>query len=175
LLSATGGVLGVVLARWGVALLVWLSPAELPRSAEVQLDDGVLWCAGGAALLSSLFLGLFPALQGSPRNLRDSLRGVGRAVTSGRSRTRVRSALVIAEVALSLVLLTGAGLTLKSFRKMVDLDPGFQPQGLYTMRLALPGTRYRTPESIASFHDALHARIQALPGLTETGAISIPP
>ncbi|HJZ96403.1 MAG TPA: ABC transporter permease [Candidatus Solibacter sp.] len=175
LLSATGGILGIALARWGVTLLVWLSPAELPRSAEVQLDAGVLWCAGLAALLSSIFLGIFPAFQVSPRNLSDSLRGVGRAATSGRSRSRMRSALVIAEVALSLVLLTGAGLTLKSFRRMVDLDPGFRPQGLYTMRLALPGTRYRTPESIATFHDALRARIQALPGVTETGAISILP
>jgi putative ABC transport system permease protein len=141
----------------------------------VRLDSTVLACALGAALVCGLLLGLFPALQVSHRNLSDSLRGDGRASTATRSRANVRGALVVLEVAFSLVLLTGAGLMLKSFHRLTTMDPGFQSEGLMTMRLALPSTRYRTTETITVFHDKLRARIQAMPGVSDVGATSILP
>jgi len=175
LLSATGGVLGVVLGVWGVPLLLALSPAELPRAQEIRLDSAVVACALGATLICGLLVGVLPALQPSQANLGDSLRGEGRANTATRARSNLRSTLVVLEVALSLVLLTGAGLLLKSFRRLTTLEPGFQAQGLLTMRLALPSTRYRTPQTIAVFHDKLYAHIRALPGVSDVGATSILP
>jgi predicted permease len=174
-LSGTGGLLGMVLGAWGVPLLLALSPVELPRAQEVRLDSVVVVCALGATLSCALLLGIFPAWQASRGNAGDSLRGEGRANTGTKSRSKLRSVLVVVEVALSLVLLTGAGLMLKSFHRLITLDPGFQPEGLLTMRLALPSTRYRTPEAIAIFHDKLYARIQSMPGVTEAGATSILP
>jgi putative ABC transport system permease protein len=175
MLSIAGGALGVVLAGWGVPLLLTLTPSEMPRAAEVRLDSTILSCALGAALACGLFLGIFPALQISYRHLTDALRGEGRASTGTRSRATLRSALVVLEVALSLVLLTGAGLMLKSFHRLTALDPGFQSEGLLSMRLGLPATRYRTTESIAVFHDRLREGIRAMRGVTEVGAVSILP
>jgi putative ABC transport system permease protein len=109
------------------------------------------------------------------RNLSDALRGEGRASTSTRSRSHLRGALVVLEVALSLVLLTGAGLMLKSFQRLTALDPGFRADGLLTLRLALPSTRYRTLDTIIPFHDKLRARIQQIGGVSEVGATSILP
>jgi len=175
LLSAAGGLLGMLLAAWGVPLLLALSPAELPRAQEVRLDSAVLACALGGSLICGLFLGVFPAVQAGHGNIGDSLRGEGRASTATRSRSNLRGALVVLEVALSLVLVTGAGLMLRSFHRLITLDPGFQPRDLLTMRLALPYTRYRTPEAIAVFHDKLYARIRSLPGARDVGATSILP
>jgi putative ABC transport system permease protein len=175
LLSVAAGLLGVFLGGWGVPLLLALSPAELPRAQEIRLDSTVLAFTLGATLICGALMGVFPGLQVSHANLGDSLRGEGRASTAPRSRSNLRSALVVLEIALSLVLLTGAGLMLKSFRRLVTLDPGFQAQGLLTMRLALPSTRYRTPEAIAIFHDKLYARIRALTGVSDVGATSILP
>jgi putative ABC transport system permease protein len=175
LLSLAGGIAGIVLASWGVPFLVAMSPAELPRSQEVRLDFTVLACAMGATLICGLLLGVVPALHSGAGNLGDALCGDGRTSTATRSRSRLRGALVVIEVALSLLLLTTAGLTLKSFYRLLKLDPGFQPQSLLTMRLALPSTRYRTPEAIAVFHDKLYACIRSLPGVSEVGATSILP
>jgi putative ABC transport system permease protein len=175
LLTAAGGLLGIVLGAWGVPLLMAPSPAELPRAQEVRLDSAVLACALSGTLICGLLLGFFPALQASHGNLIDSLRGEGRASTPTRSRRNLRGALVVLEVALSLVLLTGAGLLLKSFNRLITLDPGFQPQALLTMRLALPSTRYRTPEAIAVFHDKLYQRIRSMPGVIDVGSTSILP
>jgi predicted permease len=174
-LSLGGGLLGMVLGAWGVPLLLALSPVELPRAQEVRLDSTVLACALGVTSICGLLLGVFPAWQASHGNLADSLRGEGRASTATRSRSNLRRLLVVVEVAFSLVLLTGAGLMLKSFHRLITLDPGFQPEGLLTMRLALPSTRYRTPESIAVFHDKLYARIRSMGGVSEVGATSILP
>ncbi len=174
-LSLGGGLLSLVLATWGVQLLLALSPVELPRAQEVRLDSIVLAFGLGATLICGLLLGVFPAWQATHGDHADSLRGEGRASTATRSRSNLRSVLVVLEIALSLVLLTGAGLMLKSFHRLITLDPGFQPEGLLTMRLALPFTRYRTPESIAVFHDKLYERIRLMPGVTEVGATSILP
>src|SRR5207249_7693755 len=108
-------------------------------------------------------------------NLNEAMRGDGRATTGTRSRSNLRSTLVILEVSLSLMLLTGAGLMLKSFHRLTTLDPGFQSSGLFTMRLALPFPRYRPPEAIATFHRELRARIQSIPGVSDVGATSILP
>lgn len=175
LLSLIGGALGILLAFWGVPLLLAMSPAELPRSAEVRLDSLVLAAALGVSVACGLFLGSIPALQFPRGNLIDALRGAGQAGSTTRSRTRLRGTLIVLEVSLSLVLLTGAGLMLKSFRRLATLDPGFQPGGLLTTRLALPSTRYRTPEAVGVFHQQLRSRIQAIPGVTGVGAISILP
>jgi len=174
-LTGAGGVLGMMLGVWGVPLLLALSPVELPRAQEVRLDSVVLLCALGATLACGLLVGIFPAWQAGRGNPGDSLRGEGRANTAGRSRGKVRSTLVVVEVALSLVLLTGAGLMLKSFHRLVTLDPGFRADGLLTMRLALPTMRYRTPEAISGFHDRLYGRLRSMAGVSEVGATSILP
>jgi putative ABC transport system permease protein len=173
LLSTAAGALGTLLAIWGVPLLLAISPAQLPRSAEVRLDPTVLAVSLAAAVLCGVWLGAFPAMQIRAGRLSEMLGG-GRA-TDSPARSRARAVLVVFEVALSLVLLTAAGLALKSFHRLTALDPGFRAEDLLTMRLALPATRYRSPDTVAVFHDRLRAAIETIPGVTAVGAISVLP
>jgi putative ABC transport system permease protein len=175
MLAATAGSLGTLLAVWGVPLLLAFGPAQLPRAAEVRLDGGVLAAALAVSALCGLWLGVLPALQVRPGHLNDMLRGGGRSSTASQSRSRLRGILIVLEVALSLVLLTAAGLALKSFHRLATIDPGFRADDVLTMRLSLPATRYRNPESVSVFHDRLRAAIAEIPGVDSAGAISILP
>jgi predicted permease len=175
LLAAAAGLIGTLLAVWGVPLLLALSPAPLPRAAEVRLDPGVLAAALGVSLLCGLGLGALPALEIRPGRLSEMMRGDGRSSTLSRERSRKRGLLVVLEVALSLVLLTAAGLAFKSFHRLSGVDPGFRAEDVLTMRLALPSTRYRNPEAVGVFHDRLRAAMETIPGVAGVGAISILP
>jgi putative ABC transport system permease protein len=175
LLSSAGGVLGVVLAHWGVALLLAVSPIDLPRAAEVGLDGGVLAIAAAVSLACGVLFSVLPAWQAGNPDLIETLRAGGRSAGANAATARFRGAIVIAEVALSLVLLSGAGLLLQSFARLTASDPGFRAENVVTARLALPITRYRTPANIANFHDRLYERLAALPQVTGAGAISILP
>jgi putative ABC transport system permease protein len=158
---------------WLTELLVALAPANTPRLAEASADWRVLLFAAGASLLTGLLFGLAPALQASRYDLNESLKEGGRGVAGGRS--RVRSGLVVAEVALSLLLLAGAGLLVKSFARLQAVDPGFDPEGVMTMRVSLPGARYKEPARKAEFYASLLERLRALPGVEAAGAtISLP-
>jgi predicted permease len=174
LLFAAGGISGIVAAQWGVWLLLSVMPAELPRFREVRLDWVVLSAAAGATMLCGLLFGSIPAMR-APADLNDALRADGRGSTAGPGRSRVRALLVILEASLSLVLLAGAGLLLKSFDRLMALDPGFRASGVTTFRLALPSTRYKTAAPVVRFHDRLRQRIEVLPGVMAAGATSILP
>ncbi|HEX6185245.1 MAG TPA: ABC transporter permease, partial [Pyrinomonadaceae bacterium] len=173
LLALAGGALGAGLSVWLTDLLVALAPANTPRLAETSLDARVLLFVAGATLLTGLAFGIVPALQASRADLGESLKEGGRGSSGGRS--RVRSALVVAEVALSLLLLAGAGLLVKSFARLQAVDPGFDPEGVLTMRVSLPGARYREPAQRAEFYRALMERLNAMPGVEAAGAtIALP-
>jgi putative ABC transport system permease protein len=173
MLGLAGGALGAALSVWLTELLVALAPADTPRLAEASADWRVLLFAAGASVLTGVAFGVAPALQASRYGLNESLKEGGRGVAGGRS--RVRSALVVAEVALSLLLLAGAGLLVKSFARLQAVDPGFDPEGAVTMRVSLPGARYKEPARKAEFYAALTERLKSLPGVEAAGAtISLP-
>jgi putative ABC transport system permease protein len=174
-LALAGSLAGAALAGWGVRLMLALSPAELPRAREIHVDSSVLGVSLGIGMLCGILFGVIPALKTSGAKLNEALRGDGRGSTSGEARMTLRRVLVVAEVSISLVLLTGAGLLLKSFRQLTGADPGFRPEGLETLRLALPATRYRNAESVTRFHDELRRRMETLPAVETAGAISILP
>ncbi|HXM34337.1 MAG TPA: ABC transporter permease [Pyrinomonadaceae bacterium] len=172
LLSLVGGTLGVLLASWSVKLLVTLSPGRLPRLAEIRIDARVLLFTVGVSLVTGVLFGLVPALQASKTDLNESLRESGRGAMGGRRRQRARSILVIVEVALSLVLLVGAGLLAKSFVRLQNVSPGFAPDHLLTVNLALPRTKYKDDAQIAQFFKQVVERVRALPGVEAAAAVS---
>ena len=147
LLSLAGGVIGVILASWGVRLLLLFSSDKLPRIAEIHVDNRVLWFTFAVSLLTGLLFGLVPALQVSKTDLNESLKESGRSAMGGRHRQRARNLLVVSEVALSLVLLVGAGLLAKSFLRLQNVNAGFTPDHLLTATLELPRAKYEDDAS----------------------------
>ena len=163
LLAVAGGACGIFLAVWGLdALLPWV-PEILRRNAEVRVNGPVLVFTLSLSVLTGLVFGVLPALRGSRPDLEALLRDAH--ATEGRSRRRLRSALVVAEIALSLMLLIGAGLLLRSFAKLSQVELGFVPRGMLTMKLALPASRYPGAEAEIRFERELRSRIAALPGV----------
>jgi len=172
LLATIGGALGLALAYWGIRALISLNEDKIPRAGEIGIDARVLIFTGGVALLTGLLFGLFPALQTSKSDLHAVLKEGGR---SGSARRSVRGLFVVAEVALALVLLVGAGLLLKSFQKLQEVDPGFKPEHLLTMQISLPATKYRNPQQIDAFFQQALDKIKALPGVQSAGvSTSVP-
>jgi len=170
-LGTLGGAAGLLLALWGSAFLVALQPEGIPRLEEVRVDGTVILFTAGMALLTGLLFGLIPAAQVGRGSLAASIREGGRGALSGRGSKRVRGALVVAEVALAMILLTGAGLLVQSFVRLQRVDPGFQPEGALTFRLSLPQAQYDAPEERAAFYQRLSERVQALPGARSVGAV----
>jgi len=164
------GLLGVFFAWWGVQALGGLGLSNLPRGFSVELDTTVvaftLVCAFGTGFL----FGLLPAWSASRRDAASTLKEAGgRSGSGGKHTQMVRSGLVVGEVALAVMLLSTAGLLIRSFEALQRQDPGFAPNGLVTARLSLPGSRYDLPEKRIAFADALLARVRALPGVTSAG------
>jgi putative ABC transport system permease protein len=173
LLAVLGGALGVLLAWWGLKLLIGLSPADIPRLENIRLDGRVLLFTMGLSLLTGLIFGLAPALQTSQLNLSETLKEGGRTGgggAGGRRAQRVRGAFIVAEVALTLALLVGAGLLVRSFLRLQQVDPGFRPDHLLTMRLSLSGSNYATGAQAVSFFERLQGRLAALPGVVSASA-----
>jgi len=168
-LSLVGGLLGLALAAWGVEALIAASPAELPRVEEIAIDLPVLLFAVGLALLTGPLVGLLPAFQLTRHGIAASLRGAGRGSVGERRGARVRDALTVAEVALSLMLLLGAGLMLKSFLRLTDVDPGFRADGVAAVQLFVYGDRYEESEQQAAFFDRLLEEIRGFPGVESAG------
>jgi putative ABC transport system permease protein len=174
LLALMGGVLGVLLAFWGIQLLIGFGPDNIPRLNEISIDPRVLVFTFGISLLTGLFFGLIPAVQASRPDLNDALKEGSRGSTGGRGRT-FRNVFVVAEVSLALVLLIGAGLMIRSFLRLQSVETGFNPENVLTMRLQLPKKKYPEPHQIVDFFKQAQDRIAALPGVQAVGAISYLP
>jgi putative ABC transport system permease protein len=176
LLSAIGVAAGLPLAIWGIHLLVALSPDDLPRLQEINIDGWVLGFTLLVAAVCGLIFGLAPALQSSRLNLNESLKEGGRGGTDASGRRRMQSALVITEIAFSMMLLVGAGLMTRSFWKLQNVSPGFRPDHLLTMHLTLPRAKYDSDEKITSYYGQLIERVTAVRGVEAAGlSISLPP
>jgi putative ABC transport system permease protein len=173
LLALAGGAVGVGLSVWLTELLVALNPKNTPRLDEVSVDARVLLFALGAAILTGVVFGLAPALQASKTSLGEALKEGGRGMAEARG--RARGLLVVAEIAVSLVLLVGAGLLVKSFLRLQKVSPGFDASNVLTMRVSLPGARYPEPSKKAEFYASLTERLKSLPGVESAAAtLSLP-
>ncbi len=171
LMGLAGGAAGLLIAKWGLSALIALSPEDIPRLDQIGIDGRVLGFTVLVSLLTGLVFGLVPALQASKPDLNESLKESGRSSTAGVERRRARSALVVVEVALSLVLLIGAGLMVKSFSRLQKVDLGFNPDRLVSMNIQLSRTKYQGPAG-AQFFRQLIDRVEAMPGVESAGAIS---
>ena len=171
LLSVMSAAVGVLLARWGLQLIVKLGPKDIPRLSQVGIDGPVLLFALLLALLTAFAFGLLPALRSAHRDLHDFIKSAGRGSTGGRETHALRSALVVAEVAGSLVLLVGAGLLIRSFERLQRVDPGFDPDHVLTFSLSLPDVAYKTSTQMQAFWDDYFRRLESQPGVTSVGAI----
>jgi putative ABC transport system permease protein len=168
LLALLGGGLGVLLAAWAVPALLALSPPDISDFKHIGLHPEVLAFSIAVSVLSGILFGVLPALQSSGINLSGSLKESERGSTSGRGKTR--STLVVTEVALSLVLLVGAGLVVKSFVRLMNVDPGFDPDRLLVFNIGLPPSA--TPAQQDAFYQQVQERVTAVPGVESAGAVS---
>jgi predicted permease len=170
LVAVLGGAVGAALATFGVALLRRASPQGLPFYMTLELDPTALAFALLVSLATGVAFGAVPALRGARVNLNASLRDGTRGAGEGVERSRLRSGLVVAEVALSLVLMVGAGLLIRSYRALEGTNLGFDERGVLTMRVSLPETKYPERARRLAFYEALFARLSALPGVTVVGS-----
>jgi putative ABC transport system permease protein len=174
-LSIFGGAVGVVLAIWGIALVKSIGAQSIPRLAEVNLDATALAVTFAVAVGTGLIFGAVPSLASGRPDLTESLKEGGRGATVGRYRNRLRNSLVVAEVALALVLLTGAGLLIKSFVRLQNVNPGFNPKNVVTMEISLPVVKYPSKKSVSAFFAEVERRVANLPGVTHAGFTVILP
>jgi putative ABC transport system permease protein len=175
-LAAAGGAAGLALAWWGLQLLRALVADRIPiqRIEMAGIDGPVLIFTVAASLLSGVFFGLIPAFSAAGPGLNDSLKEGGRTGSGARGR-HARAAFVVVEIALALVLLVGAGLLVRSFARLMDVDAGFDTGQTVTMRVSLPQSRYAEPVQRVQFFDRLFEQIDRLPGVQSSGAISFLP
>ncbi|HWS52486.1 MAG TPA: ABC transporter permease [Pyrinomonadaceae bacterium] len=171
-LSALGGALGLALAVWGLKLLLASVPVEFPFWMQFGLDGRVVGFTAVVTLLTGALFGAAPALQASKVDLNETLKEGGRSAAAGAGQGRLRSLLVVVEVALSLVLLVGAGLMMRSFLRLQQVDVGLDPRGVLTMGVSLPSAKYPEPEKQSAFFAQLVERLGRLPGVREAGAVS---
>lgn len=175
LLAAAGGVLGLLGAVWLTRALVALEPEGLPRLQEIGVDGRVLVFSLVMSVFAGLCFGALPAVSASGGRLSAALGGAGRSVTEGHERRRLRSAIVVAQVALALVLLVGAGLLLRSLDRLTSESPGFDPAGVLVARVSLDRTRYGNPERQMRYVSSAVERLAALPGVERAGAVNYLP
>jgi len=174
MLAITGGVLGLVLAQWSVKSVVALNP-DLPRASEVGIDANVMIFTLLVSILTGLLFGLAPALQTSHTNLQETLKDGSRSGAADFAGRSLRRGLVVAEVALSLTLLIGAGLLIKSVGRLQGVDPGFDPHNVLVFNLNLPAAKYPTDTAQRLFTDQLMPRLNSLPGVRAAGVTSVIP
>lgn len=174
LLSLMGGALGLVMAKWGVDGLMSLAAGFLPRASEIGLDWRVLGFTLLLSLMTGIVFGLVPAWQGSKVDVQEALKEGGNAGTSPRSNW-LRNGLAVLEVASALVLLIGAGLLIKSFIRLQQVESGLRTENLLTMRIALPQTKYTTSQASAGFYQQVLERVSTLPGVEVAGVINLLP
>jgi putative ABC transport system permease protein len=172
-LSLAGGALGVLLAIWGVDVLLAFEPGRLPRVEEIGVDWTVLAFALAVSLLAALAIGLLPAMRAAKRDVRESLAESQRTHAGGLWSQRVRGVLAASQIALTIVLLVGAGLLARSFLRLIAVDPGFRTSDAVVMDLWLPPPRHDTEKAeLARFHETLIERLRALPGIDRVGGVN---
>lgn len=171
LLALAGGVAGLALAFGALRLLIATSAAGFPRVAETRIDPGVLMFTLLVSLATGILFGLAPAFQAARRATHDTLKEGGRGMAGGGSQT-LRSALVVGELALSLALLAGSGLLIRSFLRLQEVDAGFRADGVLTMRISLPEEKYPKQEQTRAFYRELLERVRQLPGVDAAGAVT---
>jgi predicted permease len=172
ILGIAGGLLGLLLAYWGVDALRTLVPANTPRMDEVHVDPVALAFTFGVSLLTGLIFGLAPAWHVARIDLCETLNEAGRGTSAAGGSLHLRSLLVVSELALALLLLVGAGLLIRSFSHLLGVSPGFQTQHLLTMELSLPEKTYPDGAPVQKFFTELMTRVKAVPGIQSAGAVS---
>jgi predicted permease len=171
-LAIAGGAAGALLAAWGVQTLVQFAPAETPRLDELRVDGTFLGFALAASLATSLIFGLLPALQATASSPLQAFRDGGRSISGSRRGRRLRSLLVVTELALSIMLLIGAGLLVRSFFELAKVQLGFPAQNLLTMQVALPHSRYPEAAQVAAGFEQIEAGVRRIPGVQSASMIS---
>ena len=175
LVSLAGGAVGLLLAYVGVRALVAADVRNLPRADEIGIDGTVMLFTLAVSLLAGVLFGLAPAIHTATPDLHSSLKEGGRGTTADRGSHALRRSLVVTEVALALTLLTGAGLLLKSFARLQQVDPGFDPTNVLTFNLSLPQTRYPSDTTQIGFFDQVFPALARVPGLVGVGGTSVMP
>jgi putative ABC transport system permease protein len=175
LVALAGGVLGVILAQWGLASFIKVGQNFIPRSLEIGLDLRALAFTAGAALLTGLGMGLLPALQAARQDANDALKDSSRGSSGGPASRRLRGGLLVSEIALSLMLLVVASLLLTSFSRLLRVSPGFKPEGVFVGFLNLPPTQYPNATALSTFYLRLIERVSALPGAKSVALNDSPP
>lgn len=174
LLAGIGAAAGTALAVWGVTLINRMPLQGVPRIEEVSVNTTVLLFTVAVTMLTGLLFGLAPALRayrlGLGAGMREGIRG-----SAGPSSRRLNSALVAAQIALSVILLVGAGLLLKSFERMNEVNPGFRPENVLTMRISLPAREYAEPQQVVRFYEGMLERVRNLPGIESAAINTMPP
>jgi predicted permease len=174
MLATLGGALGLLIAIWGLEGLRSLNPGNIPRLQNIAIDGRVLAFTFAAALLTGILFGLAPALRASQVDLNETLKEGGRSLVASGNH-RLRNLLVIAEMALSLILLIGAGLLIRSFMRVQQVEPGFAAQNVLSLRLAAIGPAYAEESRRRVFYQQLWERIRRLPGVESAGGASVLP
>lgn len=175
LLAFTGGVVGLMIAFWGLAAITKLLPADFPRLNEIHIDLRVLGFTFAASILTGILFGLVPALQVSRSDVQEAMRETGRGASGSRRQSRFRQALIVVEVALSVVLLAGAGLLFRSFLRLQSVDTGFVSQQVLTARLTPSGTNYANDADYAKFYKGVIEKVGAIPGVQDVALINTLP
>ena len=172
LLSAVAGASGLLLAMWGIDALVAFGPEDLPRLNEIRADARVFGFALLLSLVTGVVFGLAPALKGSRPDLSEAVKDGGRGTTAGRARQRLRGLLIVSETALALVLLVSAGLLAKSFVRLLQVDPGFDPENVLTLRVSLPQAKYKESAERSAFVGQALERVRAVPGVERAAFVA---
>ena len=173
-LAVLGGVCAILLASWGIDAILALSPANLPRIDEIKIDSRVIGFTFAVSMLTALIFGLAPAVQFSRPELQQFLKEGGRSSSAGFGRRRLRHALVISEIAIALMLLVGAGLLVRSFIHLLQVDPGFSKDNVLSLQVFI-WDKYQTPQQRTAFFDEAFARLSNLPGVESVGAVTALP
>jgi putative ABC transport system permease protein len=175
LLSILAGATGLLLATWSVDLLVAMAPPEIPRVDTIAINGTVLLFTLALSILTGIVFGVAPALSASKTNLVEALKEGSRGSTEGRRRNRVRNVLVVSEIALSVILLVGAGLLLRSFLRLSGVDPGYEYRNAITIEVAIRSAAFPEDAGVIQYQKRALAELAALPGVTAVGAASALP
>ena len=174
-LTVLGGAMGILLAFWLIDLLLWIAPSDIPRVTEVRINGVVLLFTCVMTLTTTLAVGLVPAFAASKVSLSEAINEGGSRVSGERASGRLRGALVVIEVAMSLLLLIGAALTVRTFQNLSRVNLGFDSRNVLTFQLSLQGEKYRDLQARRSFFQQLLARLEEQPGVVSAGAVTIRP